>query len=140
MDILRQRNSILQMARKLSQLKKQYDDLRTKLQKECKHEVLIESGYFKIISTFAPRRMCLVCVLEEDGWGTGYKNLRDNSKVNRKIVKKFEGKTGRDEFCGYRDITTWKFEDIVPASTLTNIKKPRRKIKTVSIGPFELPV
>lgn len=122
------------MARKLSRLKKQYDDLRAELQKECQHEALIESGYFTILNAFPPRRMCLVCGREEDGWGCGYQHLHNNSAV----IKKFEGMVGRDEFYRFRDIIMWTLEDIVSARVLANIKNPRRKKSRIVGNPAEL--
>lgn len=54
------------------------------VQAECKHENVFECEYDPQNSWDngkPPRRMCVNCRLEENGWGSGYKILKNDRNI-----------------------------------------------------------
>lgn len=88
------------------QLREEKETLSKQLREQCPHEVVIETPHE---DTMQPRRMCLVCGLDEGGWGCGYK------KLNREPVKNIKS---RDEFYRYRRLKPLK-HIVVPDGLFT---------------------
>ena len=94
--ILHLRGAIIKNAAEQKELAKSAKMLIQQLRNACKHEVVIETPYQGgEMMTLPPRRLCVVCGLEEDGWGSGYKALRN---VPIKVID------DRDEFYRYREL------------------------------------
>ncbi len=77
-----------------NKLSRQRDELVKKMQKQCKHPLIIETDYVPndYGNATPPSRMCIICTLDEEGWGCGYKKLNVDKPF--KIVS-------RDEFYEY---------------------------------------
>ena len=118
MSLVETRNELLSVNEQIAKLEEKRGELSKKLQESCTHEALLESEYFSIGglgSTFPPRRMCLICGLEADGWSCGYGALRDDKKV----FKKFTHSSGRDEFYKYRRLRSMEeLEEFVSAKAM----------------------
>ena len=80
---------------------KRMKEVQTSLQDQCEHRLVVEVDYQgEGVISYAqpPCRMCEVCGLEEDGWGSGYDNLFD--KPDRRVRNIG---SNRDTFYGFRD-------------------------------------
>lgn len=118
MDILKIRDELLEVNEQLDKLQERQKALTEKLQENCKHEALIESESFVILNVIPPRRMCLVCGLERDGWACGYGQLSND----KSIMKKFAGQRGRDEFYKYRKLQPLEeLAEIITAKSMQNL-------------------
>lgn len=106
MNISKKRDRILEIKKEQAVLEEEKERLLIELQEKCKHETIIETP--NVGSAFAPMRMCVICGLEEEGWGCGYE------KLNKELVIIVEN---RDEF--------YKFRELQPLTT--------RKIPTLLI-------
>lgn len=124
MTFYKKRRLLIERKSLIKTLEQECRNLTEELQKECAHEAIIESGYFHIVGTFPPRRMCVICGLEENGWGCGYQVLDDDSK----IIKEFKGQNGRDEFYEYRDLKP--LEELLPK----NLVKLAKELDPAFIG------
>lgn len=59
----------------LAKLVRQRNAALTRVRKNCKHLRLLELEYRKsdmLMTTNPPRRICIDCAAEEEGWGCGY--------------------------------------------------------------------
>ncbi len=72
------RDRIIAIEQQLEVLEKEAATLKKALQKECNHSQVVEVEYSHSVyfNSSPPRRLCLLCGLEEDGWGCGYQKLR----------------------------------------------------------------
>ena len=62
----------------IGELIQEQKELKERMQEQCDHGALAEVDYRSggvIESAQAPRRLCLICGLEEKGWGSGYVHL-----------------------------------------------------------------
>ena len=91
------RDEIISIIAKQKELAEREKALVAQLQSECTHDVVIETPYQAgEWLSHPPRRLCVICGLEEEGWGSGYKKL--NGRVPIKEIK------SRDEFYRYREL------------------------------------
>lgn len=81
------RNSeLLELQQKLIAAKEAHKSNIRAVQAICLHPNVVECDYQPLFSgSLPPRRMCLYCGLEEDGWGSGYKKLKDIK--TRKVIE-----------------------------------------------------
>lgn len=67
---------------------------------ECAHLSVVERAYRKTdYSIWAPRRLCTICGVEEEGWGRGYQVLFDHFDHPTRTVKVV---SSCEEFYSYR--------------------------------------
>lgn len=96
-ELNRLRDEIISITAKQKELAKKRESLVAQLQSECVHEAVIETPFQGGEMLSSPsRRLCVICGLEEEDCGSGYKELR--SCVLVKEIK------DRDEFYRYRDL------------------------------------
>lgn len=88
---------IIRAKKKVVNSQKELESTIEEVRKICKHNMICEVDYQpnKYVETFPPRRMCLDCGLEEEGWGCGWKKLVEK---DRTLIKA----ETREEFYGYR--------------------------------------
>lgn len=58
--------------------KEDLKEYKEDLQATCLHTEVFECGYkpgLEVGGAWPPRRQCVNCLLEEDGWGSGYQEL-----------------------------------------------------------------
>ena len=74
-DLVKEREEVIQVCRELEELTTKKNRLVSALQQACKHESVIETPSYPsgLDHTNPSRRICVVCALEEEGWG--YKML-----------------------------------------------------------------
>lgn len=94
-NALKLRATIVKIEKALIAMKSQKEKLLKELQKKCGHEIIVEKPYSTVFGINPPRRICVICSLEEEGWGCGYDKLQ---KKPSKIVE-------RDEFYRFRDLS-----------------------------------
>ena len=95
MDNKELRDTLVAIRALQDKLENETEELTKKLQKQCKHPVIIETDYVPndYGAAMPPLRICVVCALEEEGWGCGYQELD--------VEKPFK-EVSRDEFYEYR--------------------------------------
>jgi hypothetical protein len=83
----------------IDRLIKERDVLLRELRLQCKHLRVVECEWVKneYIDSFPPRRICVDCGAEEEGWGCGYQVLFD--KEGRHTIRVLNN---RDDFYKYR--------------------------------------
>lgn len=71
------REEVILVCQELEMLTLKKDHLFHNLQQECRHESVIERPYYTsgFDHTHPPRRICVICTLEEEGWGSGFRIL-----------------------------------------------------------------
>jgi len=77
-EIDKPRERILQIYEEIERLELEGKNLTEELQGRCKHESVIETDYRPsglIGGATPPRKICVICGVEDDGWGCGYKVL-----------------------------------------------------------------
>ena len=91
------RGEIISITAKQRELEERRELLVAQLRNECMHEAVIETPYQggEALSN-PPRRLCVICGLEEEGWGSGYKKLGLNIPI-----REFKD---RNEFYRYREL------------------------------------
>ena len=75
------RNNYQKLSKQINELIDKQEELLKQLQDTCQHEACAEVDYRpEGIITYAnpPRRICLICGIEEDGWGAGYELLANS--------------------------------------------------------------
>ena len=83
--------------RELNEARQHHEDTVERVRGVCDHIEVFETPFKSagiLFSSQPPRRMCVSCGLEEDGWGCGYGKLAES-----KIVKTI---TDRWDFYGER--------------------------------------
>jgi len=110
-----------QILKKEKQAKNIHDECAKSLavlQKQCKHEVVIEADYIPsdVSSSTPPKRMCLVCSLEEEGWGCGYDKLNKDKNVVQKFLER-----DRTDFYSYRELKP--LDVIIPAKLMKTLER-----------------
>lgn len=91
------RERIMQIYDDKKALKLEEEFLLRELQEICKHESVVETKHVPpgmVASADPPRRICAICSLEEEGWGSGYK------KLTAEPIRVVD----RDEFWGFRNL------------------------------------
>ncbi|HVE80983.1 MAG TPA: hypothetical protein VNA68_02480 [Candidatus Dormibacteraeota bacterium] len=76
------------------------------LRQDCRHKRIIEVDYKPQthLPSLAPRRMCLDCGIEEQGWGAGYKIL---TKEPLETLKDRDEFYSRRPFPDHADTWAW---------------------------------
>lgn len=99
MKISEIRNRILDIYGEQEKLDEELKTKIEKLQTQCDHSSVIETSYKPsasgLFSAMSPARICVICSLEEEGWGCGYNKLRQSTVL--KVVE-------RNEFYKYRKL------------------------------------
>ena len=90
------RDRIIAINRERDRLNVQKETLVNQLREQCAHDIVMETPYE---DTMLPRRICVTCALEEDGWGSGYKIL---------VKAPIKNNLSRDEFYSYRKFVPLK--------------------------------
>ena len=69
------RDEIISITAKQKELEERRESLVAQLRNECMHEAVIETPYQggEALSN-PPRRLCVICGLDEEGWGSGIRN------------------------------------------------------------------
>ena len=102
------RERVIAINAEQAQLREEKEILTKGLQEQCTHEVVIE------LDSTPPHRLCLMCGVEEEGWGCGYKRLNERHVGEPKKIIKFD-----DEFYRYRQLKPLK-QIMVPDNLFTN--------------------
>lgn len=103
--LLEIRNEIIKLREEKSLIGVRIEKLTAELQDGCDHTSVIETNYTPETPLFyaqPPRRICLICAIEEDGWGCGYKILRE--EPIRIVTKK--------EFYTYREFKSFEMKPV----------------------------
>lgn len=93
------RDMVISIAAQIGDLQKKRDELLARLRDECTHEALIETPFMAACAFWhatPPQRICVICGLIEEGWGSGYKKLNKGTLL--RVVK------DRNEFRRYREL------------------------------------
>ena len=91
-NVLKLRANIVKIERALTIMESQKEKMLKELQKKCGHQVIVETSS---LGHEAPMRICAICSLEEEGWGSGF------DKLQHEPIKVVE----RDEFYRFRDLS-----------------------------------
>lgn len=78
-DFTRLRERILKAHERKDILDREIEEMSKALRKDCKHQIIIECPYEPDNEFFhaqPPSRRCAICNLVENGWDTGYKELK----------------------------------------------------------------
>ncbi|HAU07870.1 MAG: hypothetical protein UW46_C0001G0027 [Candidatus Yanofskybacteria bacterium GW2011_GWF1_44_227] len=86
-DAHKKRRAINNLKAKIDILKARFNEEVTQLQRVCPHENVIECDYQPMNpdSALPPKRVCRDCGISEDGWGSGYKILRNKREHDLKL-------------------------------------------------------
>jgi hypothetical protein len=70
---IRLRRKIVELEELLVVMRTKKEELLKNLREECDHQIIVETPYS---GNEPPRRICVFCGLEEEGWNCGYKELQ----------------------------------------------------------------
>ena len=91
------RDRIISITAQIKDLQKKRGELLDRLRNECTHEALVQTPCsVSGLDPLPPERMCIICGLSEEGWGSGYKKLSKGT-----VVRVIEN---RDEYYRYREL------------------------------------
>lgn len=98
-QVLILRDRILELQDQAIAIQKEKDALREQLHKECDHPIILECPYSlesAYVNASPDHRVCLICGIDDEGWGRGsgllYRNVegREVRAVTRDEIWKFK--------------------------------------------------